>query len=407
MARDDFSSRTKRKLAERAGYLCSICNVITVGPSNETSYSVNLTGVAAHIAGASEGPGSRRHDPAMLPSQRKDIDNGIWLCALHAQLIDRDALTYTTAYLRSIKKNHEQKIKLQQSGFGIEKGVITKIELSNFGCITTPICLEFSDRNIIYGDNGVGKTLLLEMITSLSKKKYLDRWTHRKGEAVNSFCNLFYFRHQLDKFTISIDHQQKISYAYNNAPIPFLVPAMTIVYLNKSYWKYLYTIPEDERETKSLIELLAMYFDLTTDEFISVVGGIMRDKKFFFNDIHLNKANTDLMVRMHDDIGGTAHSFQDLSTGEQERVILEIALKIVSYHSKFTSTIFLLEHTSFPTIDVSGINRLLDVINKEQLGCQFFFATLQIKGYQTQDYKIYELAKTKNETVEAHLVQNG
>jgi hypothetical protein len=66
-----------------------------------------MTGKAAHIHGAAPGPGSRRYLESMTPAQRSDISNAIWLCAHHADLIDRDEVTYTADMLRAMKREHE------------------------------------------------------------------------------------------------------------------------------------------------------------------------------------------------------------------------------------------------------------------------------------------------------------
>ncbi len=66
-----------------------------------------MTGKAAHIHGAAAGPGSRRYLEAMTPEARSDISNAIWLCANHADLIDRDEATYTADILRAMKREHE------------------------------------------------------------------------------------------------------------------------------------------------------------------------------------------------------------------------------------------------------------------------------------------------------------
>lgn len=399
MPRDEFSLDVKRRLAQRAGYLCSICSNITVGPSNESETSVNLTGVAAHITAASAGPGSRRYDASLSPEQRSSIDNGIWLCNTHADLIDGDEITYTTPYLKFVKETHELKIKLRQSGINVDKGVITKIELSNFGLITSPVVLEFTDRNIIYGDNGVGKTLIMELIASLADKTYLDRWTSERRLKVNSFCNICYFKNQLDKFSLSIDNKDKVSYSFNDTQIPFLVPTMTILFIKESYWEYLRGITDEVKKTKSLIELLSSYFRLTEDEFVNVIGGIMREKKFFFNDINFNDKKDDLLVTVSDRLNSPAFSFETLSGGEQLRVLLEITLKIAYYHSKFNSTILLIENTSFDSIDSAGINNLFDIIRNDKPNFQFFFTTIQNTRYKTDGFKVYELFRTDRRNV--------
>lgn len=110
--RDDFDSKTKNALAARANYRCSFrgCDCPTSGPSDESDVAVASIGVAAHIHGASEGPGSRRYRKEMTSDERRHISNGIWLCSNHSILIDRDEVTYTPDVLRSMKEEHLQRV---------------------------------------------------------------------------------------------------------------------------------------------------------------------------------------------------------------------------------------------------------------------------------------------------------
>ena len=107
--RDEFSAKTKRTLAARAGHVCSFrdCPRHTSGPSAEANdASVNL-GEACHIRAAAPGPGARRYDSSMTSAERRSIDNGIWMCRTHATLIDRDEATYTVEQLHQRKREAE------------------------------------------------------------------------------------------------------------------------------------------------------------------------------------------------------------------------------------------------------------------------------------------------------------
>jgi len=108
MSRDDFSANTRRLLASRAAFLCSnpSCRVITIGPSQESTDKVATVGVAAHIAGAA--PKGPRYDGSMTSEYRASSDNGIWLCATHATLIDRDVSRFPVETLRAWKAQHER-----------------------------------------------------------------------------------------------------------------------------------------------------------------------------------------------------------------------------------------------------------------------------------------------------------
>lgn len=105
---DDFSANTKKQLAARAGYVCSCpdCRAPTSGPSLESDAAVNV-GEAAHISAAQ--PNGPRYDATLTSEQRSDIENGIWLCATHATLIDRDETRFTSEVLRDWKIDAENR----------------------------------------------------------------------------------------------------------------------------------------------------------------------------------------------------------------------------------------------------------------------------------------------------------
>jgi len=86
-ARDEFSETTRHHLARSVNYHCSKCDAPTAAPYSGGGGSIT-TGMAAHICAAA--PGGPRYDPSMTPTERSHNDNGIWLCAAHAPLIDHD-----------------------------------------------------------------------------------------------------------------------------------------------------------------------------------------------------------------------------------------------------------------------------------------------------------------------------
>ncbi len=103
----DFSDRVRRVLAERACYICSNpdCRRLTAGPHTDPGRAVR-TGRASHIHAAS--PNGPRFDPNQTDEQRKSAENGIWLCADHADKVDDDEARYPATLLRNWKRLHEQ-----------------------------------------------------------------------------------------------------------------------------------------------------------------------------------------------------------------------------------------------------------------------------------------------------------
>lgn len=106
MGRDNFTQKTLDIIGKRVGFLCSNpnCRKPTVG-ANEHKGKPTIIGIAAHItAAASGGP---RFDESLSEKQRKDIDNGLWLCSNCASLIDKDENKYPVELLRQWKNDAE------------------------------------------------------------------------------------------------------------------------------------------------------------------------------------------------------------------------------------------------------------------------------------------------------------
>jgi tetratricopeptide (TPR) repeat protein len=116
--RDNFLESVKRDLRDRVGSHCSNpdCDVLTIAASNESNSSINNIGIAAHICAAASGKGARRYkpEPEMTSEQRSSIDNGIWLCASCATMIDKDEVTYTEALLQQWKLQAEERAKYRR-----------------------------------------------------------------------------------------------------------------------------------------------------------------------------------------------------------------------------------------------------------------------------------------------------
>ena len=105
--RDDFTLKTIDIMAKRVGYRCSNpnCRKLTCG-ANEDPQKYSNIGVAAHICAAA--PGGMRYDTNMTSVERKDIQNGIWLCQSCSKLIDSDEKRYTVDLLYRWKRLSEE-----------------------------------------------------------------------------------------------------------------------------------------------------------------------------------------------------------------------------------------------------------------------------------------------------------
>lgn len=104
--RDDFTESTRRKIGQRAGWLCSFpgCRVFTEGATSDENGRMSV-GTASHICAAA--PGGPRYDEKMTMDERRSVTNGIWMCRNHGTAIDSPDSKFTTELLRTWKKDSE------------------------------------------------------------------------------------------------------------------------------------------------------------------------------------------------------------------------------------------------------------------------------------------------------------
>ena len=110
--RDDFTGATKDLLAQRVGYRCSNpnCRILTAGPGDAPT-GTSIIGVAAHVTAAAVG--GPRFDSALSADERRAPENGIWLCQVHAKLIDDAPARFTADLLRTWKRHSEEAARME------------------------------------------------------------------------------------------------------------------------------------------------------------------------------------------------------------------------------------------------------------------------------------------------------
>ena len=108
--RDNFPQSVIQILFKRSGGRCCKCGATTFGPHTGRLDKYQNIGQAAHIAAAA--PGGPRYNPKMQPEERMSVKNGLWLCSNCHSLIDRDTEEFTLPSLRQIKKEGEERARL-------------------------------------------------------------------------------------------------------------------------------------------------------------------------------------------------------------------------------------------------------------------------------------------------------
>lgn len=108
MRDSDFPSSVKKRLAQKAMYICSSTNCFRFTGYETTKGKVRSIAQAAHInAAGKSGPRATSGNETDLKSE----SNGIWLCSICHKQIDDDPDYYTEEVLRKWKKEHSQIIR--------------------------------------------------------------------------------------------------------------------------------------------------------------------------------------------------------------------------------------------------------------------------------------------------------
>ncbi len=117
----------KEVISKRASFICSnpSCRCLTLCPSEHDVEKFINTGRVAHITAASLG--GPRYDSSLTKEQRSSAENGVFLCAVCADKIDKNkGLDYSVELLRKWKSDHENWIKenLNKSPFVSEIAIV-------------------------------------------------------------------------------------------------------------------------------------------------------------------------------------------------------------------------------------------------------------------------------------------
>jgi hypothetical protein len=180
--RADFTEATRRALAQRAAYRCSNpgCRALTVGPGPGAG-DVVRTGRASHIfAAAEKGP---RGTGGLQFDERRQIENGIWLCANCDALVDATrGSAHPPALLRSWKDLHEALVRTEQGEYSRPIGWVSSIELLKDPLLVTPSEVRLARKNVICGNNGSGKTTILELLHGVTSTRQITKRLQGAGE---------------------------------------------------------------------------------------------------------------------------------------------------------------------------------------------------------------------------------
>lgn len=162
--RIEFEKQTKDIISARSAYRCSFpgCNATLIGPGLEPA-SVDIIGECAHIyAAGKKGP---RCNHTLSEDDLKKPENGIYLCRTHHALIDKNkGKDYPAETLMLFKQMHEHKISEEIGHISYPLLWIKRITVEESDLLKNGVVYDFTKSTIIIGNNGTGKSIMMEYI---------------------------------------------------------------------------------------------------------------------------------------------------------------------------------------------------------------------------------------------------
>jgi energy-coupling factor transporter ATP-binding protein EcfA2 len=185
-----FYEKTKRIIAARSGYRCAFpgCYKVTIGPGADSNDS-SMTGAASHIFSASEdGP---RGTGGLSRKERRSVENGIWLCALHARVVDANrGDKFPPPLLRSYRDEHEARIAAENEGLPVHR--VMKLEIGENPVFTRNTVVPLGKVTLLVGNNATGKSTIFRWIDQLGVSSQPYDTAHKSRTARIEYSAIFY-----------------------------------------------------------------------------------------------------------------------------------------------------------------------------------------------------------------------
>lgn len=325
-ARADFSAKTRRTLALRAGYRCSNprCNRITVGPGSTPS-EVTETGTASHIyAAASFGP---RGTGSLDHHERQEISNGIWLCADCARLVDsNNGSGYSSSLLHSWRDLHESRIRAEQKGKVARFGWIYYLEVLDDRWTSGKQRLNLSRCNLIVGYIGTGKSCLASLLSAAGRPGELMRRVeaHHKIQAVVEWLD------PIPRRMILTADRNALVFNVDGHDVPMVPRPYRCIVLSEDLL----------RPAKLSVSGLARCMGLDVSTMLGLLAQV--SKRPVGRILEARASADEVMIRTHDMTEARSLSSRS-SGGERATLVCDLAVILADIQSDVETTILILD----------------------------------------------------------------
>lgn len=388
LPRINFSSKTKRIIAGRAGYQCSFpgCGKVLIGPGKENNEIICI-GECAHIFSAADG-GPRGKD-FLTDEKIRSAENGIYLCSDHHKIIDSNAGNqYPPSSLLEFKSYHESKISRQLGNYPLSVNWIKEIILECPKFFENIIKVKLGKITHLYGTNGVGKSIFCNCIYDSINNEIRKQ---------NPYYSIKYrLNNQTNKELLFTSAENENHYYKIDETIyPILPINMVIVYLSKRI-----------ELTHDHVKYISEYFKVN----IEIIKSILQID--YFNNLSTKEIRikitrkTPYLVRKIyiTNKYGTLLSLDMCSSAELARFFLDVGIVLSRFFSINSSVLYIIDWSVISMIDEINMSKVIKCIESGDN----FFQTILVSPNEIPKLKWsgWSIAKFENLVPKTYVEQN-
>jgi hypothetical protein len=387
--RDDFSEKTKRVLAERAGQKCSNpdCGRSTAGPSDADSMKSTLLGKAAHITAAAEG--GPRYDAKLTVEERKSPENGIWLCAECADRVDKKE--NEPQFPEELLKHWKQ---FNESGTGTDYASlqdrahypVRKLRIAYFGGVTGDITIDFGALTLFYGTSKLNQSVCDLLMTFSDREKFEKTRQPRSGvsswncgsipitdkTSIGMTVSTSEPRHfsETGKLQVTLSDAKNfiirataddVAILIGDAPLPVFSSILNVVTIRKNFESVVFS-GDSEGESDD-IEGLSTFFGVSVKEIGDCIQGVASDISLYNYSYKLEN-ETSLLIKLRHDRDFLP--IRNLSSGELKRLVIDMAIRVATYSSRVRPTVMTINQSYISSLDARGWADFLEWVEKSR-----------------------------------------
>lgn len=391
--RDDFTITTKRILAERAGQRCSNpnCGRSTSGPSDSDSEKSTRLGKAAHVTAASEG--GPRYNPKLSPEQRSSPENGIWLCAECADRVDKkeNESQFPVELLMKWKQFHESTTGTDFASLQNRRFYpVRKLSLIDFAGVQGEVTIDFGAFTIFNDTSKLNRTIG-DLLRIFSDRECFVRTRQPRGEDSTDILKIpvtdnrsivlsvstkeprnFSSTGKL-KLYLSDDREviicagtNDVTMSIGDAILPVFSEVIKVISIGSNFKYEVFGSPFSDEKQNSLAGL-SRFFGISIGELKECIKGVPSDVSVFGYNYKIGD-DSDLHLKIREN--NEFYSLGMLSGGEQNRFILDMAVKIARYSAKLNPTVLAIDQSNLISLDQHGWAFFLEWVEKSNLPFQ-------------------------------------